>query len=178
MRIPKTHILKAIRSHCLKCCGESWVEVKLCPAKKCDLWLYRFGGKSIDNVPELKEKLERLPKFDFVKIFKKEAESIYEKGKTDYNECKVETHTDVGEGNGQSKTGGKKKRNSGTDEIGRGADLGDLRASSNPGSEEDFGTTRCLPGLEKRSAPEEKRNQDAYSAREFFASRMEKIDTK
>jgi len=178
MRIPKTHLLKAIRNHCLNCCGDSWNEVKLCTAKKCDLWLYRFGGKSIDNVPELKEKLARLPKFDFNKVFRKESRTVYEKGKTEYTECTVETQTDVGEGNGQGKTGGKKKRSSGTNEARRGSNLGDLRASSNPGSDEDIGTTRCLPGLEKRSAPEEKRNQDAYSAREFFASRMEKVDTK
>ena len=34
---------KAIRAYCLDCCGGSANEVKLCPAKGCLLWDFRFG---------------------------------------------------------------------------------------------------------------------------------------
>lgn len=39
---PKT-FSKAIRAYCLDCCGDSANEVKLCPAKECPLWDFRFG---------------------------------------------------------------------------------------------------------------------------------------
>lgn len=35
--------LKAIRAHCLSCCCGQANEVKLCPAKDCELHPYRFG---------------------------------------------------------------------------------------------------------------------------------------
>jgi len=35
--------LKTIRKYCLTCCCESANEVKLCPAKDCALYDYRFG---------------------------------------------------------------------------------------------------------------------------------------
>lgn len=35
--------LKAIRAKCLDCCGGSAKEVRLCTAKDCLLYLYRFG---------------------------------------------------------------------------------------------------------------------------------------
>ena len=35
--------LKAIRAKCLDCCGYVAKEVRLCTAKDCPLYLYRFG---------------------------------------------------------------------------------------------------------------------------------------
>lgn len=35
--------LKAIRAKCLKCCGASYKEVKLCQMSDCPLYPYRFG---------------------------------------------------------------------------------------------------------------------------------------
>jgi len=35
--------LKAIRLKCLDCCAGSRKEVRLCPAKDCPLWPFRFG---------------------------------------------------------------------------------------------------------------------------------------
>lgn len=35
--------IKAIRLKCLDCCCGSSEEVKLCPVKKCSLWVFRFG---------------------------------------------------------------------------------------------------------------------------------------
>jgi len=37
--------LKAVRRHCLSCCGGSSNEVKLCPAKSCPLWPFRHGHR-------------------------------------------------------------------------------------------------------------------------------------
>lgn len=37
--------LKAIRKYCLWCCGESALEVRLCPAYDCPLHPFRFGRK-------------------------------------------------------------------------------------------------------------------------------------
>ena len=34
---------KAIRLRCLDCCGESFLEVRECPARRCALWPYRLG---------------------------------------------------------------------------------------------------------------------------------------
>ena len=34
---------RAIRYKCIDCCSGSWNEVKLCPAKDCSLWEFRFG---------------------------------------------------------------------------------------------------------------------------------------
>jgi hypothetical protein len=39
-----------VRQHCLWCCMGSPSEVRLCEAKACPLWPYRFGQKS---TPEL-----------------------------------------------------------------------------------------------------------------------------
>lgn len=46
----KAEILKAIRTHCLECCGGSWLDVENCtsgpdaePYSSCGLWAYRFG---------------------------------------------------------------------------------------------------------------------------------------
>lgn len=36
-------LAKAIRQHCLQCCGDSAQEVKLCPSTDCRLWEWRFG---------------------------------------------------------------------------------------------------------------------------------------
>ncbi|MBQ3467299.1 MAG: hypothetical protein IJH21_03130 [Oscillospiraceae bacterium] len=35
--------LKAIRAHCVDCCGGSWKEARLCPASSCPLYPYRMG---------------------------------------------------------------------------------------------------------------------------------------
>lgn len=37
--------MKAIRAKCLDCCCGSSVEVKLCPATDCPLFVYRFGHR-------------------------------------------------------------------------------------------------------------------------------------
>lgn len=37
--------LKRIRAYCLWCCNNQKNEVKLCPAVKCPLWVYRFGKR-------------------------------------------------------------------------------------------------------------------------------------
>lgn len=36
-------VLKAVREKCLDCCCGQALEVKLCPAEDCPLWIYRFG---------------------------------------------------------------------------------------------------------------------------------------
>lgn len=35
--------LKAIRKKCLECCCGQYKEVRLCPAKDCSLYPFRFG---------------------------------------------------------------------------------------------------------------------------------------
>ena len=35
---------KAIRAHCLECCGWNAAEVARCTATECHLWPYRMGG--------------------------------------------------------------------------------------------------------------------------------------
>jgi hypothetical protein len=37
--------LRALRRHCLWCCKGSTNEVKLCSAKRCPLWAFRFGRR-------------------------------------------------------------------------------------------------------------------------------------
>jgi hypothetical protein len=37
--------LKAVRRHCLSCCGDSANEVRLCPATACPLWPFRHGHR-------------------------------------------------------------------------------------------------------------------------------------
>lgn len=41
--IKKLTPLKAIRKHCIECCGGSPKEVRLCTDKTCFLWSFRFG---------------------------------------------------------------------------------------------------------------------------------------
>lgn len=43
-RQPLPSPLKAVRRHCLDCCGGSANEVSLCAAKSCPLWPFRFGS--------------------------------------------------------------------------------------------------------------------------------------
>lgn len=38
-----TSPLKAIRKHCIDCCGGYKNEVAACPSESCNLWPYRFG---------------------------------------------------------------------------------------------------------------------------------------
>ena len=35
--------MKAIRAQCLECSGDSFAEVRKCPAKGCALWAFRMG---------------------------------------------------------------------------------------------------------------------------------------
>jgi len=44
--IEKMTQLKAIRKHCLWCCGGSALEIKLCPVEECSLWRLRLGKES------------------------------------------------------------------------------------------------------------------------------------
>ena len=37
--------IKAIRAHCIECCGGSMKEARLCPAEKCPLYPYRMGHR-------------------------------------------------------------------------------------------------------------------------------------
>lgn len=37
--------IKAIRAHCIECCGGSKKEARLCPAEKCPLHPYRMGHR-------------------------------------------------------------------------------------------------------------------------------------
>jgi hypothetical protein len=41
------HPLKAVRRHCLDCCGGSANEVALCPARSCPLWTMRFNKRPV-----------------------------------------------------------------------------------------------------------------------------------
>jgi len=43
---PRRGFLSAIREHCLRCCDDQPVEVRLCSATDCPLWQFRFGRKS------------------------------------------------------------------------------------------------------------------------------------
>jgi hypothetical protein len=46
--------LEAIRLHCLWCCIESALDVRLCPAMSCPLWPYRFGrNPTADMIAQL-----------------------------------------------------------------------------------------------------------------------------
>jgi len=47
--------LKTIRKYCLTCCCESVVEVRLCPAKDCALYAYRFGKTGRSRISKLTE---------------------------------------------------------------------------------------------------------------------------
>lgn len=47
--------LKAIRLFCIDCCGGSSNEVKLCPAKKCSLYPFRFGKNPFRAKRELSD---------------------------------------------------------------------------------------------------------------------------
>ena len=42
--------LKAVRQHCLFCCNDSPKEVRLCAAKACPLWPFRFGSKPTEEL--------------------------------------------------------------------------------------------------------------------------------
>ena len=37
--------IKAIRAHCIECCGGSKKEARLCPAESCPLHPYRMGHR-------------------------------------------------------------------------------------------------------------------------------------
>jgi hypothetical protein len=47
--------LKAIRKHCIDCCGETALEVRLCPATGCNLYPFRFGKDSLRKKTQLSE---------------------------------------------------------------------------------------------------------------------------
>ena len=42
---------KAIRFHCLDCCGWDQIEVRLCTAYTCPLWPYRMGTAGVQKLP-------------------------------------------------------------------------------------------------------------------------------
>lgn len=52
--------LKAIRTKCLECCNNQFIEVKLCPVEACSLYLLRFGkgirGKGIPTLKAIRKK--------------------------------------------------------------------------------------------------------------------------
>ena len=58
--------IKAIRAHCIECCGGSHHEVKLCQITKCPLHAFRFGKnphiKRTMTEEQRKEAAERLAK--------------------------------------------------------------------------------------------------------------------
>jgi hypothetical protein len=41
--------LRALRRHCLWCCNGSENEVRLCPAKGCSLWTFRFSHRPTEE---------------------------------------------------------------------------------------------------------------------------------
>lgn len=47
--------VKAIRAKCIDCCAGSSNEVKLCPAKDCPLYAFRFGKNPYRTVREMTE---------------------------------------------------------------------------------------------------------------------------
>jgi hypothetical protein len=49
VKTSKAILWKAIRKRCMDCCGYQAHEVRLCPAKKCALWPYRFGSSPVDS---------------------------------------------------------------------------------------------------------------------------------
>ena len=58
--------LKAIRQHCIDCCGgEGWKEVVLCACPECKLWPFRFGQGP--NAARAKGKIVDPEKFVLVK---------------------------------------------------------------------------------------------------------------
>lgn len=54
----QTSPVKAIRAYCLNCCLESATEVRLCAAKDCDLWPFRFGKNPYNKKTYSEEQLE------------------------------------------------------------------------------------------------------------------------
>ena len=44
--------LKAIRNKCLRCSGDSKIEVRLCPIKTCPLWPFRSGHRLPKEIVE------------------------------------------------------------------------------------------------------------------------------
>ncbi len=50
-----TNPVKAIRAKCLDCCCGQQNEVKLCPAKDCPCWPFRFGKNPYRQKRELTE---------------------------------------------------------------------------------------------------------------------------
>lgn len=53
--------LKAIRGYCLWCSNGSAQEVKLCPARSCPLWVFRFGCKPTEDLLEEAAESEMYP---------------------------------------------------------------------------------------------------------------------
>lgn len=50
-----TNPIKAIRKHCLDCCGGNSNEVKLCTVERCYLYPFRFGKNPYRTVRVLTE---------------------------------------------------------------------------------------------------------------------------
>lgn len=51
----QTSPLKAIREHCIECCGGSAHEVKLCATGRCPLYAFRFGKNPYRKPREMSE---------------------------------------------------------------------------------------------------------------------------
>lgn len=51
----QTSPIKAIREHCIECCGGSSNEVKLCTAVQCPLYAFRFGKNPYRKSREMSE---------------------------------------------------------------------------------------------------------------------------
>ena len=53
--------MKAIRAHCIECCGGQWKEVRLCPAQNCALHPFRMGHRPKEESPHRgEEKTEEI----------------------------------------------------------------------------------------------------------------------
>lgn len=52
--------IKAIRHHCLDCCGGSAVAVAECPAAPCALWVFRMGENPFRAPATEKQKAQAL----------------------------------------------------------------------------------------------------------------------
>ena len=50
------NLFKAIRAHCVSCCGGDGMEVARCEMEECDLYPWRFGRYLICGVRSVKER--------------------------------------------------------------------------------------------------------------------------
>lgn len=55
----QTNPVKAIRTFCLKCCGDSPTDVKFCNSKNCALYAFRFGKNPYRKKRELTDEQKK-----------------------------------------------------------------------------------------------------------------------